>query len=1371
MIRGRTIGGAVHGEDDGDSAIAVLVDYLDPLRPDPAHERVRWALTTVVPILRRSPGSLPARLVETLALHVRRLSLEAIDVLREVVTEGAPIERLDDVIGVLGFALSLTPLQDRRGRHERLSNLGVAHASRFAHADGDEDLDAAIVAFGSASEAASAEYPDRAMAMYNLGYHLLRRLPRGELPTDLDTAVVALKTAAVVTPPGDPFLPDRLANLGFALGLRFERSGHPADLDALIANLERTIETGAHGSGDGPVLLSKLGRAMLARHDTSGELSHIREAVAALQRAVDATHPDDPVRGERLADLGSACHELYDSTEDLAVLDHAISILEAAADAVPPTHPGLPSPLSNLGNAWAARFERTGDPGDLDRAVAMHRLAVETADPEHPTFPVWAANLGASLERRFLRSAAPHDQDDAIAALRSASRSSTVDDPRRSDRWSRLGAAVLTRWESRSDSADLDEAITAHRAALETMPRDDVDRPRVLSNLAYALASHATRVGDAGGLVEAIARHEEAVAATRPDDPDRPAMLAHLGNALLARFERSGDRHDLEKAVSIHRTAVHETPADRQNRARWLSNLANALSSRSGRTGSLDDLDESVAALWDALAATPDGHADRPAMLSNLGLSLHARYERTGEVADLEAAVDAHRRAIGSAPEGHRSHASWLAHGGSALKARSQRTESLDDIDEAIALLRLALDLTPDDTAERPLVHARLGEALLTRFRLTGGDADLEEVIAIYTDAVASVRDDHPQHPALLSHLGRARFERYEHGGDPRDLDASVNAYRASVGATPRDDPGRGGDLRGLALALWSRADASGSEKDRREAVDAVREAAHSREARPLQRCLAAGAWGQSVSGDEAVEAFRLAVDQLQRVSPRWLDVEEATEQTAGVARMAREATVAFLNNDDVGGAAVVGEQARAVVFSTLLQSRTDLAPLRDARPDLAARLEDALARLDPSHVDGGHPRGADSRRVASAEVDAVVDDVRALPGWHRFFLSPPLEALKQAAAEGPIVVLNVSDERCDAVIITPRSVDHVPLTDLTETSAAQHANRFLSATAVLSVAAEPDAAFAADVALWEEMAWLWDVVTGPVLERLGYRARDDRDYASWPRVWWIPTGPLSILPLHAAGHHARPARRADTPDEDPTPRRERTVIDRVVSSTVPTIGSLLHARNRPAPVGDPATLIVAMPHTPGAADLPAVEIEALRCGAWLRVVHDADVMTLAEPPLGEGAPIRAEVVAELPNRPWVHFAGHGANTPLRPWASALLLADHRTAPLTVTDLAAMHLPDAEHLFLSACTTARTSPAQADEPVQFAAAGLLAGYRHVIATLWTLLDTAEPAQQYYRELAVPGMTPARALHAVIQDQRAIHPAHIHRWAPHTHTGP
>ena len=79
-------------------------------------------------------------------------------------------------------------------------------------------------------------------------------------------------------------------------------------------------------------------------------------------------------------------------------------------------------------------------------------------------------------------------------------------------------------------------------------------------------------------------------------------------------------------------------------------------------------------------------------------------------------------------------------------------------------------------------------------------------------------------------------------------------------------------------------------------------------------------------------------------------------------------------------------------------------------------------------------------------------------------------------------------------------------------------------------------------------LEWLWDVAVKPVLDELGFTQIPQLDEV-WPRVWWVGSGLLNILPIHASGYH------------DSTP--PQTALDRVISSYAPTVKSLAYARER----------------------------------------------------------------------------------------------------------------------------------------------------------------------------------------------------------------
>ena len=60
-----------------------------------------------------------------------------------------------------------------------------------------------------------------------------------------------------------------------------------------------------------------------------------------------------------------------------------------------------------------------------------------------------------------------------------------------------------------------------------------------------------------------------------------------------------------------------------------------------------------------------------------------------------------------------------------------------------------------------------------------------------------------------------------------------------------------------------------------------------------------------------------------------------------------------------------------------------------------------------------------------------MIGDIRRLSDFERFLLSSTENKLKTAVVSGPVVVINVSDYRCDALIIEKRGLQALRLPDL----------------------------------------------------------------------------------------------------------------------------------------------------------------------------------------------------------------------------------------------------------------------------------------------------------------------------------------------------
>ncbi|WP_157752077.1 CHAT domain-containing protein [Actinoplanes derwentensis] len=412
--------------------------------------------------------------------------------------------------------------------------------------------------------------------------------------------------------------------------------------------------------------------------------------------------------------------------------------------------------------------------------------------------------------------------------------------------------------------------------------------------------------------------------------------------------------------------------------------------------------------------------------------------------------------------------------------------------------------------------------------------------------------------------------------------------------------------------------------------------------------------------------------------------------------------------------------------------------------------------------------RLVDRRMALTREWDTLVEQVRALPGFEDFLRPPPLEKLLPASANGPVAVINVSQWRCDALLVVDGAVRTCPLPDLTAADVEQKTLAYLAALeltgqrrAAWRQAGEQDdetkAAFTeaeehAEAMLRAILRWLWRTVTEPVLTALGFVSTPsgppvprNGGKSAWPRLWWCPTGLLTLLPLHAAGDHL-----ADGPDRP-------TVLDRVVSSYTPTLRALIQAREQLPDAPPSRLLVVTVPEADGEEPLPGVEQERemliRRFDGRCTPLHGSDAT-------------KEQVIAQLPQHRWVHFSCHGYQLLNDPSRGGVRLADET---LTIAELSARE-QQGEFAFLSACKTATGGTDLADEAITLAAALHYTGYRHVIGTLWTVFtDSAtEVAAAVYAQPFDPAAAVYR-LHEVLSTMREREPLTV--WTPFSHLGP
>jgi tetratricopeptide (TPR) repeat protein len=876
--------------------------------------------------------------------------------------------------------------------------------------------------------------------------------------------------------------------------------------------------------------------------------------------------------------------------------------------------------------------------------------------------------------------------------------------------------------------------------------------------------------GNGAGLDEAIDLLRLARDTTPATHPNRAWRLTRLALALQTPFDRVMDPADLDEAIDAARGAVEAAPP--RDRAGYLSNLGLALLRRFEAAGALGDLDEAIAVARQAVAATPDGDRGRAWSLSNLGLALHRRFERSGALSDLDDAIAVGREAADITPDSDPGRAAWLANLGLTLWARFERCGDPGDLDKAIDVTRQAVAATPDSDPGRAWYRSNLGIGLRTRFEQAGDLGDLDQAIVLGREAVAATPAVNSSRAAFLASLGMALRTRFEQTGDLGDLDQAIAVGREAADITPADYPGRAWYLFNLGLALQAQFEWSAAVGGLSDVISTFQQAAAVGAAVPTVRARAAIGWGQTAAAaeqwPEAVKGFAAAVELLGRVAPRSLVRRDQEDALGGLSGVASDAAACCIRAGMADRAVELLEQGRGILLGQALDARSDLADLAERHPDLAERftaLRDALDRTsDPGRrpvTQPGRAGQADNapdvaaaeaqleadRLRASAEAfEQVIEEVRAQPGFIGFLRPLPARSVLAATANGPVVIINVSGYGSHALILTPSGIlEPVQLGQVTPDRVEEQVRELIAAL-------DDSDLTKMQAMLVGVLGWLWDVIASPVLDRLGLTGPPPQGQP-WPRLWWCLPGLLSFLPLHAAGHHQ--VRQGATP---------QSVMDRVVSSYTPTLRVLLQARAAPDPLAGEGEAVPTVLHvTSGAPDLPAAEKEA----AMLPRLPGARVHTLRGP-----AATRDAVLQALREARWAHFAGHGSADSASPSASCLHLAGHQQ--LTVHDIARLRLDNADLAYLSACSTAQPGERLADEALHVASAFHLAGYRHVIGTLWPVPDrtAANIAGAVYAAMGdnQTGASAAIALHTAIRRLRERRPDQPATWASHIHVG-
>ena len=261
------------------------------------------------------------------------------------------------------------------------------------------------------------------------------------------------------------------------------------------------------------------------------------------------------------------------------------------------------------------------------------------------------------------------------------------------------------------------------------------------------------------------------------------------------------------------------------------------------------------------------------------------------------------------------------------------------------------------------------------------------------------------------------------------------------------------------------------------------------------------------------------------------------------------------------------------------------------------------------------------------------------------------------------------------------------------------------------------------------------------------------------PRIWWCATGPLTSLPIHAAGLYG-----GNVPGHN--------ISDYVVSSYTPTLNAIINAHQSCEILRKfQGLLAVCQSATPGQSPIPKTKVEL---DLILQQARDVAVCILEE----SAASVKG-VIGGMESHSWVHLACHAVQDVAEPTKSAFFLHD---GPLELSMIITKELRHADFAFLSACQTATGVEKLSGEAVHLAAGLVLAGYRGVIATMWSIIDDDAPAiadcvySKLFSDREPDSTKAALALHHAVKCMREENSDMVNndstfmRWVPFIHIG-
>ncbi|EPS39672.1 hypothetical protein H072_6502 [Dactylellina haptotyla CBS 200.50] len=1190
---------------------------------------------------------------------------------------------------------------------------------KYADTKNLSDLNKAIDITKNAIDSFPTGYPTLELWLAQLGRLLAFRFARTQDISDISKAIDLTRESIDLTDFEDANRCRRLGTLAYQLNLRFKKAHNIDDNSAALDAVNEGISTARSDEELLTWLFYTLGEVKLSRFDISELLEDFATAIEYTKKAVDLTPPANPMRRERalrLKDMFQKSLTIQDPEENIEDVSRMVDITELALETYELWDGRKDAIVHTLAERLIDRFDITSTLKDFIRLLEIAETAKHIDYSQDKVFSGAVIGIRNYLQEVIEDPTKMEGENKEILSTRVSNLISADNDtlyPTPSSKQKGLMYWYIeqqVRIQSINKRSSKAMRLIQRMIELcqENLELDDLDMDDTLfyiMTLGTIYHQRYLQTEDPDNLQPGIDYLETAINLAPPGFHGTPAIVLNLVNSLVSRFQHRKDISDLDTAIGLIEKHSGEMTQAWMKRKLKMS-LLSILSTRIQITESMEDLLEAIRVAKDYL------DTEARAEQWNLVLGQYAVFngilsDRTGDIKYIDLAIDKLTDTLkGTYNPDVR--ATFLNSLGELYRNRYSHFGDAEDLERSLEAHSQAGELVTGSSMDLYATgsHIGLATSLAQKFARTFDIKYLNRAIEVAEQAVKELPAGARVMSSHLSTVGDLHYNRgFVVGGvrseqGQRDFQKAGSAYRAALKCPTVSAMDKFEAMTGLSYVLEMQS-----------------------------------RW------KEAAAVHRDILKLVSILSPRSMSNADKQHILSKFSNIGVSTAAKMLQAGEEPFEALRQlELGRGVMASLTSEMRIDISELKTKHPKLAKRFESLQASLDAelrSKAKTGsfsiqttalNESSKRSRRDAEIEFDLLLDEIRQNKGFENFLEPLTKDQLMAAANPDPIVVINIENLRSDAFIVESHRIRSLSL-DVSP-MVLGHQSRKLR---------EDD-----EEEAWSVLEWLWEKITRPILEALGIDGPPNPENGKWPRIWWVPTGELCQVPIHASGKHIHGS--------------DESVLDRVVSSYALSVRSLIYGRNnnasppvsqQPEEMGE--ALLVSMAET---SERPFLRY----AGAEVEALEDLCKSLDLKPVKPQRT--RDDILKHLATCKVFHFAGHGDYDSVDPSKSVLLVEDWQTAPLTVADFWKHNLRAHPPFlaYLSACSTGATSQTFSSEGINIMSACQLAGFRHVIGTQWEVNDAycVKVAQKFYEGFQRNGfsdLTVALSLHHAIKSLR------------------